>query len=63
MLDLSDTTNQLIINGNAGDKVTSTGQGWTFGGTTTLNSVLYREYTSGAATLLMDVDITQTLIS
>jgi hypothetical protein len=61
LLDLSDTTNRLIVNGNSGDKVTSTGQGWAFGGTTTLDSVLYRQYTSGAATLLVDADITQTL--
>ena len=61
VLDLSDTTNRLIVNGNAGDKVTSTGQGWTFGGTTTLDSVLYQQYTTGAATLLVDADITQTL--
>jgi uncharacterized protein with PIN domain len=61
LLDLSDTTNRLIVNGNAGDKVTSTGQGWTLGGTTTVDSVLYRQYTSGAATLLVDADITQTI--
>lgn len=61
VLDLSDTTNRLIVNGNAGDKVTSTGQGWTFGGTTTLDSILYRQYTAGAATLLVDADITRTI--
>jgi hypothetical protein len=61
LLDLSDTTNRLIVNGNSGDKVTSTGQGWAFGGTTTLDSVLYRQYTSGAATLLVDADVTQTI--
>jgi Ca2+-binding RTX toxin-like protein len=61
LLDLSDTTNRLIVNGNAGDKVTSTGQGWTFGGTTTLDNILYRQYTTGAATLLVDADITQTI--
>lgn len=61
VLDLSDTTDRLIINGNSGDKVTSTGQGWEFGGTTTLDGVLYRQYTVdgsiGAATLLVDTDI------
>jgi hypothetical protein len=62
-VDLSDTTNRLIVNGNAGDKVTSTAQGWTFGATTTVDSVLYRQYTVGAATLLVDTDITQTTIS
>lgn len=63
VLDLSDTTNQLIINGNAGDKVTVAQQGWTFSGATTLDSALYRQYTVGAVTLLLDVDITQTVIS
>ncbi|MBW4637243.1 MAG: FG-GAP repeat protein [Gloeocapsa sp. UFS-A4-WI-NPMV-4B04] len=63
VLDLSDTTNRLIVNGNAGDKVTSTAQGWTISGTTTVDSVLYRQYTAGAATLLVDADITQTTIS
>ena len=46
-------------NGNAGDTATSTGQGWTLGGTTTLNGTLYERYTVGAATLLVDTDITQ----
>ncbi len=61
VLDLSDTTNQLIVNGNRGDRVTSTSQGWTFGGTTTQDSILYQQYTAGAATLLVDADITQSL--
>lgn len=61
LLNLSDTTNQLIVNGNAGDAVTSTEQGWTAGSTTTLNGILYDCYTVGAATLLVDTDITQTI--
>lgn len=61
VLNLSDTTNQLIVNGNGGDRVTSTGQGWAFAGTTTQDSILYRQYNSGAATLLVDADITQSL--
>ncbi len=61
VLNLSDTTNRLIVNGNAGDSVTSTGLGWTAGGTTTLNGILYDRYTIGAATLLVDTDITQTI--
>ncbi len=61
VLNLSDTTNQLIVNGNAGDRVTSTSQGWAFAGTTTVDSILYRQYNSGAATLLVDADITQSL--
>jgi hypothetical protein len=61
VLNLSDTTNRLIVNGNSGDTATSTGQGWTLGGTTTLNGILYDRYTVGAATLLVDTDITQTI--
>jgi hypothetical protein len=61
VLDLSDTTNQLIVNGNAGDAVTFTGLGWTAGSTTTLNGILYDRYTIGAATLLVYTDITQTI--
>lgn len=61
LLNLSDTSNRLIVNGNAGDSVTSTQQGWLSGRTTTLNGILYNQFTSGAATLLVDPDITQTI--
>ena len=63
VLDLSDTTNELVINGNADDKVTLAQKGCTFGGTTPVDSVLYRQYIVGAATLLVDVGIIQTIIS
>jgi hypothetical protein len=61
VLDLSDTTNRLIVNGNAGDAVTFTGQGWMFRSTNTVDGILYDRYTVGAATLLVDTDITQTI--
>ncbi len=61
VLDLSDTTNRLVVNGNLGDKVTSVEQGWIFGGTTTLEDSLYNRYTVGAARLLVDTDISQTI--
>jgi hypothetical protein len=61
LLDLSETTNQLIVKGNTGDAVTSTLQGWSDRGTTNFGGVLYDRYTSGAATLLIDTDITQTI--
>ncbi|WP_322742474.1 hypothetical protein [Gloeocapsopsis crepidinum] len=61
LLNLSDTTNRLIVNGNAGDSVTSTGQGWLRGGTTTLDGIRYNQFASGAATLLVDTDITQSI--
>jgi len=61
LLNLSDTSNQLIVKGNAGDRVTFTGEGWLFGGQTTFSETLYDCYTSGAATLLVDTNITQTI--
>ena len=45
LLDLSDTTNQLIVNGNTGDAIASIGQGWSLDGTTTLDDTLYNRYT------------------
>ena len=61
VLNLSDTTNELIVKGNAGDRIASTLQGWMSNGTTTLDNNLYNRYTSGAAILLVDSDITQTI--
>ncbi|PPS42416.1 hypothetical protein B1A85_15375 [Chroococcidiopsis sp. TS-821] len=61
LLNLSESTNQLIVSGNAGDSMISTGQGWLFDTTTTFDGNQYNRYTSGAATLLVDTDITTTL--
>ena len=61
VLSLSDTTNQLIVNGNVGDAVTSTSQGWLFDGTITLADIEYNQYVQGAATLLLNTNITQTI--
>ena len=61
VLALSDTTNQLIVNGNVGDAVTSTGQGWLLDGTITLVDIEYNQYVQGAATLLLNTNITQTI--
>ncbi|PIG94249.1 FG-GAP repeat protein [Gloeocapsopsis sp. IPPAS B-1203] len=61
LLNLSDSTNQLIVNGNSVDSIISTGQGWLFDTTTTLDGNQYNRYTSGVATLLVDTDITRTL--
>ena len=60
VLNLSDTTNQLLIDGNAGDQVNSTG-GWTLTGTTTVDNISYNQYILGAATLLVNVDITSVI--
>ncbi|OKH23357.1 FG-GAP repeat protein [Chroogloeocystis siderophila] len=61
LLNLSDSTNQLIVNGNAGDSLISTGQGWLFEGTTLDDGNQYHRYTSGTATLLVAPDITRNL--
>lgn len=61
VLALSDTTNQLIVQGSVGDTVSSTGQGWSFDGTTNLDGILYNQYTSGAASLLVSSQIAQTI--
>ncbi|MEA5449218.1 hypothetical protein VB780_11605 [Leptolyngbya sp. CCNP1308] len=59
VLALSDETNQLIVQGNAGDTVVSGGQGWVASGIASLNNNLFVEYTSNGATMLVDTDITQ----
>lgn len=61
VLDVSDAGNQLIIMGDAEDSVTSTGQGWVQGIDQVIDTQTYNTYTSGAATLLVDEDITQTI--
>ncbi|MES1022475.1 hypothetical protein ABN584_06190 [Gloeocapsa sp. BRSZ] len=61
LLNLSESTNRMIVNGNAGDSVTSTGQGWIRGNETILDGISYNQFTSGAAMLLVDTDITQTI--
>jgi len=58
---LSDLGNKLIVLGNAGDAVNSTGQGWQIGGTQTIGAELYQSYTVGNATLLVDTDITRSI--
>lgn len=58
---LSPTTNQLIISGNKGDKVTSTGLGWVSRDNTTLDNTRYDRYTLDGATLLVETDITQSI--
>jgi len=66
VLDLSSTTNQLIVMGNAGDVINSTGQGWNRDSTTTtIGGQVYDVYTKDVggviATLLVDSDITRNL--
>ena len=62
VLDMSDTTDQLLIEGGSDDTVSSTGQSWASGGTTAVDGHSFNVYTSGSATLLVEVDIgTQTI--
>ncbi|MGQ0663031.1 MAG: beta strand repeat-containing protein, partial [Pseudomonadota bacterium] len=61
VLDLSDTSNQLLVLGNSGDKVEAAGQGWVAGGTQTISGETYQSYTSGSATLLVDTDVTRNI--
>ena len=61
VLDLSDSTNVLYIDGNAGDSVTSTGEGWADNGTTTVEGTVYHSYSMGDAQLYVDDTITQTI--
>ncbi|MBX9609200.1 MAG: FG-GAP-like repeat-containing protein [Gammaproteobacteria bacterium] len=50
---------ELRIDGNGGDVVLSTGQGWVAGGTTTVGDQVYQSYSLGGAALLIDLDITR----
>ena len=56
VLDLSDESNELVVKGDAGDRV-NIGAGWTAGGTTDIAGQTYQIYTAGAATLKVDTDI------
>ncbi len=53
VFDLSDTTNTLIVNGNAGDRVAGLSQGWADGGM----QGNFNVYTQRGAVLLVDVAV------
>lgn len=59
VLNLSTTSNILRVQGDAGDIVTSLGQGWSLaaGGPVTENGVLYEVFQHGSATLMLDFDL------
>jgi hypothetical protein len=65
VLDLSDTSNTLRVDGNPGDAVNSAGQGWVAdpGNPETIGLNDYNRYTFGAGVLLIDTDITQSNVS
>lgn len=61
ILDVTDGNNQLRIDGDANDSVTSTGQNWVQGADQIIDGENYHVYGVGGATLLIDDDITQTI--
>ena len=58
VLDLSDSTNQVFVNGNAGDAVTIVGTAWSNAGAETHDGIVYTLYVNGIANLLVQQDIT-----
>jgi Ca2+-binding RTX toxin-like protein len=58
VIDMSSTTHELTVNGNAGDSISSAGQGWVAGGDQTIGGVLYHNYASGGATLHVQDHVT-----
>jgi Ca2+-binding RTX toxin-like protein len=63
VLAMSPTTDTLMLTGNAGDSVTSSGQGWVLqvGETEVEHGHTYDTWTSGLGTLLVDQAMTATL--
>jgi Ca2+-binding RTX toxin-like protein len=62
LLDLSDSTNTLRVDGNA-DDVVNAGSGWVLGvDPVVIGANTYDNYTQGAATLLVDTDVTGVFI-
>jgi len=59
VLNMSGTSNKLFVTGQAGDSVTSTGQGWTDTHTsvTGADGHTYASYAQGAANLLIDTTL------
>ena len=60
---LNDNTKQILILGNAGDTVNSTGQGWVAGTNVSIDGNIVTPYTHNdiAAQILIDTDITQNI--
>jgi len=61
IVDMSSTTHELTVNGNAGDSITSAGQGWVAGVDQTIGGILYHNFTAGGATLHVQDHVTATL--
>lgn len=61
VLAVTDSENDLVISGDAGDSVSSTGQSWVQGADTYIENDVYNVYTSGSATLFIDEDLNLTI--
>lgn len=59
VLRLSNSADDLLVMGNAGDEVVA-GTGWSHGTDETIGAQIYARYTQGLATLLVDTDIALT---
>ncbi|MEL7333334.1 MAG: cadherin domain-containing protein, partial [Cyanobacteria bacterium J06560_2] len=58
LVNLSDTSNRLIVTGDAGDQVISIDQDWTRGGIEVIDGTTFNTYSNGAAELLIDTQVT-----
>lgn len=61
VLNMSENSNVLRIDGDDGDSVLSLELGWLSGDVTTIGAVEYQVYLNGNATLLVDTDLLQTM--
>lgn len=59
ILDITDENNELAISGTTDAILTSTYQNWVQGDDRTIDGEQYNSYSSGDATLLVDVEIIQ----
>jgi hypothetical protein len=59
LLGLSNTTDTLLVAGDAGDQVTAHGA-WLAAPSQTIDGTLYNAWTAGSASLLVDTDISVT---
>ena len=57
VLRLSGTSNTLFVFGGLGSRILPTGGTWTFQGTVKIGAVDFNQYTSGAATLVVDPSV------
>lgn len=61
LIGLSASTDTLLVTGDAGDRVTAEGA-WLASGTQTLDGLLYNQWMSSSATLLVESDVAVSLV-